>query len=51
LDPAVIGRVSDDSVLLDLRTVEPEFDVLLASLLQRAAQSDSVSPPHPPAKE
>jgi L-seryl-tRNA(Ser) seleniumtransferase len=39
LDPAVIGRVSDDRVLLDLRTVEPECDVMLASLLQRAAQS------------
>jgi len=39
LDPAVIGRVSDDSVLLDLRTVEPECDATLASLLQRAAKS------------
>jgi L-seryl-tRNA(Ser) seleniumtransferase len=38
-DPAVIGRVSDDSVLLDLRTVEPECDATLASLLQRAAKS------------
>jgi L-seryl-tRNA(Ser) seleniumtransferase len=36
LDPPVIGRVSDDIVLLDLRTVEPEFDALLVSLLQRA---------------
>ena len=51
LDPAVIGRASDDSVLLDLRTVEPELDVSLASLLQRVAQSDSVSPPYPLAKE
>ena len=26
LDPPVIGRISEDSVLLDLRTVNPEFD-------------------------
>jgi L-seryl-tRNA(Ser) seleniumtransferase len=36
LDPPVIGRVSDDTVLLDLRTVEPEFDATLVTLLQRA---------------
>jgi L-seryl-tRNA(Ser) seleniumtransferase len=35
LEPPVIGRVSDDTVLLDLRTVEPEFDVTLVSLLQQ----------------
>ena len=51
LEPAVIGRVIDDSVLLDLRTVEPEFDVSLASLLQRTAQSNPVAPPHPPASQ
>jgi L-seryl-tRNA(Ser) seleniumtransferase len=34
LDPPVIGRVSDDTVLLDLRTVEPEFDTTLVSLLR-----------------
>jgi len=34
LDPPVIGRVSDDTVLLDLRTVEPEFDTTLISLLR-----------------
>jgi L-seryl-tRNA(Ser) seleniumtransferase len=38
LDPPVIGRVSDDTVLLDLRTVEPEFDTTLVSLLQRIAR-------------
>jgi L-seryl-tRNA(Ser) seleniumtransferase len=43
LDPPVIGRVSDDTVLLDLRTVEPEFDVTLASLLQRAIGAESHS--------
>jgi L-seryl-tRNA(Ser) seleniumtransferase len=43
LDPPVIGRVSDDTVLLDLRTVEPEFDVTLASLLQRAIGVESHS--------
>jgi L-seryl-tRNA(Ser) seleniumtransferase len=37
LDPPVIGRVSEDAVLLDLRTVEAEFDVPLVSLLRQAA--------------
>jgi L-seryl-tRNA(Ser) seleniumtransferase len=37
LDQPVIGRVSEDTVLLDLRTVEPEFDVTLVSLLRQAA--------------
>jgi len=39
LDPPVIGRVSEDVVLLDLRTVEPEFDAKLVSLLQTALAS------------
>jgi L-seryl-tRNA(Ser) seleniumtransferase len=43
LDPPVIGRVSDDTVLLDLRTVEPEFDAILASLLQGAIGVESHS--------
>jgi L-seryl-tRNA(Ser) seleniumtransferase len=46
LDPPVIGRVSDDTVLLDLRTVEPEFDPTLASLLQRAISAGSHSLTH-----
>jgi L-seryl-tRNA(Ser) seleniumtransferase len=46
LDPPVIGRVSDDSVVLDLRTVEPEFDPTLASLLQRAISAESHSFAH-----
>jgi L-seryl-tRNA(Ser) seleniumtransferase len=37
LDPPVIGRVSEDTVLLDLRTVEPDFDVKLVSLLRQVA--------------
>jgi L-seryl-tRNA(Ser) seleniumtransferase len=43
--PPVIGRVSDDTVLLDLRTVEPEFDTTLVSLLQQAARVPAVSNP------
>jgi L-seryl-tRNA(Ser) seleniumtransferase len=35
LEPPVIGRISEDQVLLDLRTVEPELDATLASLLQQ----------------
>jgi L-seryl-tRNA(Ser) seleniumtransferase len=37
LDPPVIGRVSEDAVLLDLRTVEPEFDAKLVALLRQTA--------------
>ncbi len=33
LDPPVIGRIADDTVLLDLRTVPPGFDATLASHL------------------
>jgi L-seryl-tRNA(Ser) seleniumtransferase len=35
LQPPVVGRISEDQVLLDLRTVEPEFDATLTSLLQQ----------------
>ena len=45
LDPPVVGRVNGDTVLLDLRTVEPEFDAILASLLQRAISVESTRPP------
>ncbi len=45
VEPAVIGRVCDDTVLLDLRTVEPEFDATLVSLLEKAARVASVSNP------
>ena len=41
LDPAVIGRISEDKVLLDLRTVEPDFDETLAALLKQVAQSNA----------
>jgi L-seryl-tRNA(Ser) seleniumtransferase len=51
LDPAVIGRVSEDRVLLDLRTVEPEVDDTLATLLQRVAQSDPAFLPDPPSRQ
>ena len=33
LDPPVIGRISDDRVLLDLRTVDPESDAFLVRVL------------------
>ncbi len=35
LEPPVVGRIHEEQVLLDLRTVEPEFDATLAELLQR----------------
>jgi L-seryl-tRNA(Ser) seleniumtransferase len=37
LDPPVIGRIHKEQVLLDLRTVEPEFDSTLVVLLQQIA--------------
>jgi L-seryl-tRNA(Ser) seleniumtransferase len=39
LEPPVVGRIHEDQVLLDLRTVEPEFDRTLASMLQQIAVS------------
>ena len=45
LDPPVIGRVSEEAVLLDLRTVEPEFDARLVKLL-RQIEPASVFPSH-----
>lgn len=39
LEPPVVGRIHEDQVLLDLRTVEPELDRTLASLLQQIAAS------------
>jgi L-seryl-tRNA(Ser) seleniumtransferase len=39
LDPPIIGRIEEDRVLLDLRTVEPEFDRLLISTLNQPLQS------------
>lgn len=35
LDPPIVGRIEDDRVLLDLRTVEPEFDTALAGRLHQ----------------
>jgi L-seryl-tRNA(Ser) seleniumtransferase len=48
LDPPIIGRISDDSVLLDLRTVEPEFDLKLISLLEQLAQGHNARDPVAP---
>ena len=45
LEPPVIGRVSDDRVLLDLRTVEATFDATLVSMLQQVAQIRGFSHP------
>jgi L-seryl-tRNA(Ser) seleniumtransferase len=39
LEPPVVGRIHDDHILLDLRTVEPEFDQTLALLLQQIGSS------------
>jgi L-seryl-tRNA(Ser) seleniumtransferase len=39
LEPPVVGRIHEDHVLLDLRTVEPEFDQTLALLLHQIAST------------
>src|SRR5580698_1496591 len=39
LSPPIIGRIEEDRVLLDLRTVEPEFDQLLIRMLNQPLQS------------
>lgn len=43
LQTPVIARVSEDRLLLDLRTVEPNLDATLISLLQGIAQSEDDS--------
>ena len=35
-EPAVIGRIEDDRVLLDLRTVEPDADPTLGAAIAKA---------------
>jgi L-seryl-tRNA(Ser) seleniumtransferase len=35
LEPPIVGRIHEDQVLLDLRTVEPGFDTALALLLHQ----------------
>jgi len=45
LDPPIVGRISDDKVLLDLRTVDPELDLALVALLKQAGQRDAASLP------
>jgi L-seryl-tRNA(Ser) seleniumtransferase len=42
LEPPVVARIHDDHVLLDLRTVEPEFDQTLALLLQQIAAAATI---------
>jgi L-seryl-tRNA(Ser) seleniumtransferase len=34
-DPPIIGRISDEKVILDLRTVHPRFDEAIARVLER----------------
>jgi len=35
-EPPIIGRIEDDAILLDLRTVDPGDDARLAAALARA---------------
>jgi L-seryl-tRNA(Ser) seleniumtransferase len=38
-EPAIIGRIADDQVLLDLRTVEPDSDAYLVEALSRLSRA------------
>jgi L-seryl-tRNA(Ser) seleniumtransferase len=38
-EPAVIGRISDDRLLLDMRTVQPDEDDMLAAAVRAALTS------------
>ena len=33
-DPAIVGRIEQDAVILDLRTVRPDDDAILGSALR-----------------
>jgi hypothetical protein len=37
----IVGRIDNDCVMLDLRTVEPELDALLTTSLQHLAEAFS----------
>jgi len=39
--PAVIGRIADDAVFLDLRSVDPDDDPILPDALRAALQGDA----------
>jgi hypothetical protein len=39
LETPIIGRIEDDWVLLDLRTVEPEFDPMVRTSLESLARA------------
>ena len=34
-EPAVIGRIHNDRLVLDLRTIHPQYDILLVELLSK----------------
>jgi L-seryl-tRNA(Ser) seleniumtransferase len=43
LDPPVVARITDDRVVFDLRTVEPDRDGELAELIARAAAASEAT--------
>ena len=40
-DPAVVGRIADDRVILDLRTVDPRDDERLVSAIRAALEASA----------
>jgi L-seryl-tRNA(Ser) seleniumtransferase len=42
--PAIIGRIDDDAVVLDLRTVEPSWDEVLPGAIARALVGEAAQP-------
>ena len=43
-EPAIVGRIEDDAVILDLRTVEPRWDEALPGAIARALGGQAAQP-------
>ena len=43
-EPAIVGRIEDDAVILDLRTVEPSWDEALPGAIARALGGQAAEP-------
>ena len=43
-EPAIVGRIEDDAVILDLRTVEPRWDEVLPGAIARALGGQAAQP-------
>ena len=46
--PSVFGRIQQDRLLLDLRSVFPEQDAQIVDVVQTLGQPDDAAPPEQP---